>query len=157
MTDGHVRLLYWGAALWFAAMLGFTVLVLGPLGLGEVMDRRVLGYGMADVQGYLAGMTDEGRLRLGQLRLLDTGFPPLLAVAMLGLMRRFQGLRRGLWLFPLIYCGLDWAENAAVAGLIAGQGLTAEAVARASVLTQAKYRVLAVAGLAALAGRRRAG
>ena len=155
VTDRVVRLLCWGAGLWFAAMVGFTVLVLEPLGLGEVLDRRIGGYGVADVQDFLAAMTPEGLKRLGQLQAMDTVFPPLLGIAFLGLMKRFQGVMRGLWLLPMIYCGLDWAENAAVAGLIGAQGLTAEAVARASILTQTKYGVLFLAGLAALAARRR--
>ncbi len=155
VTDRIFRLLCWGAALWFAAMVGFTLLVLGPLGLDEVLDRRVFGYRLVDVQSYGAGMTEVGLLRLGQLRLMDTVFPPLLCLVLLGVMRRLQGVMRALWLLPVLYCGLDWAENAAVAGLIGAQVLTAEAVARASILTQAKYGVLILAGLAALAARRR--
>ena len=146
------RIVVWAALLWWLALLALTFFVLRPEGAGAVLDSRVLGYSTTDVQAYLAGITEAGRWHLlHSLRVMDAIFPPLLTFALLRLMAGLRGIARGLWLLPLVYCGLDWAENQVVAGIIQSGVADDKTVALASLLTVAKYAFV-LASLLAVAG-----
>jgi hypothetical protein len=146
---------------WGGARLGAQSAGLPPF------DLRVTGYGLEDAKTYLAALTPAGTaLYLGTIRFLDTVFPVTCTLALgIAIWHRGRGLavwlRGGLCLLAPLYGALDLLENAATAGLLrAGpEAVTAADVARASMLTQAKFGVvgLAIAALLALLIRRQPG
>jgi hypothetical protein len=146
---------------WGGARLGAQSAGLAPF------DLRVTGYGLEDAKTYLAALTPAGTaLYLGTIRFLDTVFPVTCTLALgIAIWHRGRGLavwlRGGLSLLAPLYGALDLLENAATAGLLrAGpEAVTAADVARASMLTQAKFGVfgLAIAALLALLIRRQPG
>jgi hypothetical protein len=141
----------------------WTAPILTLPGVGPMLDTRVCGYGHAEALAYLSALGPEARaVYLGAERILDTALP----LGVFGLLALLP--RLGPWprlatvaLVPaLAYLALDLSENAAIAGLLRGDpaAVTPEAVARASLLTQAKFAALAIAALTtliALAGRAR--
>ena len=154
MAVDHAILVIWGGT-----ALGAQSAGLPPF------DLRATGYSLAEAQAYLQALTPAGTaLYLGAIRLLDTIFPVTCTLVLaIGIWHRGRGLapwlRGGLTLLAPIYGALDLAENAAVAGLLrAGpEAVTAEAVARASFLTQGKFVLfgLAILALVVLLVRRR--
>lgn len=111
-------------------------------------DTRTGGYNYSDAVAFLSALTAEGRAAyLGPQRVADTIFPiGLVGVLVLGTvlaLRRWSvTLAAAAALVPLGYFVFDMLENAAVAGLLRGgvETVTVEAVARASALTQWKFR-----------------
>ena len=139
------------AALAFAALAGFAETYLRGGGMG-VLDGRLLGY-------LVALDPRQTALYLGQFRLADTAFPALLALALLLWFRRWSagGLRLALTLAVALYLGADYTENMLIGRLIelGPERLTAQAVATASLFTQAKWMILAACfGAALLLGLR---
>jgi len=147
------------AALAFAALAGFAETYLRAGGMG-VLDGRLLGYDLAEAGAYLAALSSrQTALYLGQFRLADTAFPALLALALLLWFRRWSagGLRLALTLAVALYLGADYTENMLIGRLIelGPERLTEQAVATASLFTQAKWMILAACfGAALLLGLR---
>lgn len=143
---------------WGSARLGAQSGGLPPF------DLRLTGYGLDAATFYLRALTPAGAaFYLGTIRLLDTVFPVTCTLALgVAIWHRGRGLatwfRGGLSLLAPLYGALDLLENAATAGLLrAGpEAVTAAAVARASILTQAKFGVfgLAIGALVVLLIRR---
>ena len=116
-----------------------------------IFDARFFGYGPAQARAYLAGSSPEQAASyLGVFRQLDTLFPVLLCLALLGAMglNRAGTSRGGLWVgcaCAVLYLLSDLSENAHVAGLIrAGASVTDAAVAQASLRTLVKWGALAL-------------
>ena len=128
----RARLLLWGAT---AAT--FAVLVsIAPAG---IPDGRLAGYTPAEIALWAADPQARARAS-GPVFLLDMLFPALLASSMLLLLAR--GWRWGL---PLAYAALDYAENLLLRAFYAGFETGVALSPAASVLTQAKWAVLAAA------------
>lgn len=141
----------WG---FFFALTGVTAallfLVMGLLtflypGVGA-FDSSFGGYSLAQAQGFTAALSDDAlKQYLGTFRVLDTLFPVLFAVTMLGVIwlctqHRSWGLRVFLLLHVPIYLYCDLSENAQVAEILnAGPELAEEMIARASTYTRVKW------------------
>jgi hypothetical protein len=117
----------------------------------RMLDMRLAGYTHADAVHYLAGLSAEARaLYLGPERIADT----LLPLGLFGLLalipRRLAGPRLATLALALaaVYLALDLMENAAVARLLRADPtlIAPEAVARASMLTRAKFAAFALSG-----------
>jgi hypothetical protein len=116
-------------------------------------DSRTGGYSYGEAVAFLSALTAEGRAAyLGPQRVADTifpiGFVGVLALGTVLALRRWSVILAAVAaLVPLGYFVFDMLENAAVAGLLRGgvEGLTPEAVARASALTLWKFRFVDVA------------
>ena len=103
-------------------------------------DMRPLGYTLAEARSFLAALSPEGRaFYTGVQHRLDLVFPGLLALMFLFLFRRLAPGWPGqaLSLIALAGAAFDWAENAAVAGLLAREP-TDETLVLASRLTLLK-------------------
>lgn len=113
-------------------------------------ESRILGYGQAEIDRYLAGLepTAVGTY-LGPFQTLDTIFPALLGLTLaLGLLRAGRywrwPLRLLLLLAPIGYGVADYGENALIAELLRGWPEPAEPGVAwlASAFTQAKFVLL---------------
>ncbi len=144
-----------------AAVYAVLVLVYLPqLWAGGLapFDLRLAGYDAEAAGDYLAGLSALGKAAYqGPVRLLDTLFPMLLsAVLLLPLgARAWRGLTAGtrlaLGLPALGYGLLDLAENTAIARLLRAElPVDSGAVRVASLLTQTKFALLALAVVLAL-------
>ncbi len=157
--------LVWGVALVtlavYLAMVLWTLPALqGKAGGLMAFDLRPFGYSEAEARALLAALGPEGRAYYsGVQHRLDLVFPGLLALTLCLLFRRALPGVAGLALCAVALAGaaFDWAENAAVAGLLAAAEPTAEAIGHASRMTQAKSSLVTVALVAALALLARAG
>ena len=142
------------AALSFAilAWLSITELTMAG-GLGP-FDERVFGYDADTARAYLASLSEPARaVYLGRFRLWDTIFPGLLAFTLCGVIWINTGAnRRVLALAPLPYLAMDYRENALVAELLrSGGSASDQAIADASLATQAKWGLLALAAVTVVA------
>jgi hypothetical protein len=152
------------AALLSIAVFGFGVLfVLSEmyLGAGEgLLDGRLGGYSVDDVAVYLGFLTPDARaFYLGTFRLLDTVIPLLIAVALAAIIWSYSArVLRVLAVLPFIYLGFDWYENALVAQIVTAglKELDADLIARASLMTSAKWLFMLVSLGAAILGWRKA-
>jgi hypothetical protein len=123
-------------------------------------DLRPMGYAPDEARAFLAGLSDEGRaFYLGVQHRLDLVFPGLQAVT---LILAFHCLAPGplAWALSVVAAasaGFDWAENAAVAGLLAVPEPEVGAILWASRLTVLKSACVSVAMTALLALLARAG
>lgn len=110
-------------------------------GGGLPFDLRPFGYAPDEARGLLAALGEEGRgfYRDTQHR-LDLFFPGLLALSLVLLFRRLLAGVPGLILsaLALLAAAFDWAENAAVAGLLAAPEATDAMIEQASRLTVIK-------------------
>ncbi len=154
MTRNGLTLLALLTAIAFATLAGFAEFRLRADGMGA-LDARLLGYGLTEVQTYLAALTPEQTaLYRTQFRLADTAFPALLSLLLLLWFRRctMGGLRLALTIAVALYLGADYTENMLIGRLLVmgPEGITAEAVATASLFTQAKWAIVAVCLAAAV-------
>jgi len=143
VTGSLIRVLVVVTALWYLAMIAAGVIWLRPEGGFPPLDARLIGYRPDAVEGWLAGLTDRGRvLLLGPFRWADTIFPLLLGATLA--LAAFMLDRRWLAALALIYIALDLSENAAIAAVLrAGpDGLDPAMVGRASGLTVSKWAVI---------------
>lgn len=149
-----MRLLIFGLLLLaMLALMGWLALVSLPYIASQAQglpafDMRSAGYSEAEARAFLTALTPEGRAAyLGQQRLLDTAFPPLLALVLtwsyLALMPRPWAL--GAAVLAVAGAGLDLVENARVAGLLRATDPSAEAIAAASWATASKSMLLTAA------------
>jgi hypothetical protein len=142
--------------LWAATAAAYAFVVLGPgavlIGTGggaQPFDLRFAGYTLAEAQGYLGLIGAAGRMQyLSAVIPADMIFATLFAVTMAA-----SALRAGAGVAVAALCALpglcDLAENLTLAQMLAqaGAGLDPRVVARASVLTQAKWAALVLAAL----------
>jgi uncharacterized membrane protein (UPF0136 family) len=103
-------------------------------------DMRPLGYAPGEARAFLAALPEEGRAFYREVQhRLDLAFPGLMATSLLLAFRRLapgvSGLALGI--LALVGAGFDYAENAAVSGLLSGVPTDAELIT-ASRLTLAK-------------------
>lgn len=150
------RWLNWLLVLASAVSYGVLVLWFGPqvqAGAGGLLpfDLRLTGYGPEAARALLTALTPEATaLYLGPVRITDTIFPVLFALTLCLPLRGWHGL----WFLPALGYGLaDLAENRAVAALLRTGPLVDDgSIAWASALTMAKFALVALAILLALAG-----
>ncbi|AHM04028.1 hypothetical protein roselon_01649 [Roseibacterium elongatum DSM 19469] len=122
-------------------------------GGAALLDTRIAGYDLAAVSTYLTALGPEGRrFYIGPERMADTIFPiGLLGVLGFGTVLALRPVAPRLAplaaLPAVIYFALDMAENAVVARLMmqGPDALRPEAVARASLLTLWKFRLVGAA------------
>ncbi|WP_319824490.1 hypothetical protein [Thalassovita sp.] len=134
----------YAALLW----LGNLHLYVGPDRLPP-FDVRLLGYSLAEAQAYLTELHPVQRnIYAGPIRLLDSLFPLLFAVWIWVTLWALGAWRVAL--IAPIYLGLDLGENVLVARILeaGAEGVTADMVGWASLLTVAKF---AAVGLALIA------
>lgn len=116
-------------------------------------DLRPTGYSVADAKAFLGALGPEGRaLYLGPQAWLDLLFPALVALTFI---LSFKGLRAGAIgyvgsLAALAGSGFDYAENAAVRGLLLNPP-TDDAIHWASRMTQLKSTGITIASLVLIA------
>ena len=157
-----LRLITTVTALNYAALIGMGVFKIMPATQGlKPFDLRYFGYSYDDALAYLATLNIETtEMLLGPVRWLDTSFPLLFTITMLGwgwvLSEGLSKVVRGLTIaLPLIYLALDYLENFLVAKMIAGILPSAAQVQMASTMTVWKFVFVAICALmlAALAYR----
>lgn len=145
MQNRRSLLLFWCVVA--AALAVYLVMVLWSLpkiaswanGLAP-FDMRPLGYSPGDARAFLAALPVEGReFYLNVQHRLDLVYPGLMALSLVLAFRRLAPVRLSIVLgvFAIAGAGFDYAENAAVAGLLSGDPTDAALVA-ASRLTLAK-------------------
>lgn len=133
-----------------------------------IFDSRVMGYDLAAAEAYLSALSPDARaLYLGPFRQLDTVFPIVLGLTLVGAlwlssMDLSLLARIAILAVPVLYVWADLQENARVAGILSGGGGDAALVAAASRLTQLKwltlgFGMLLLAGCAIAARRARKG
>jgi uncharacterized membrane protein YhaH (DUF805 family) len=144
------------ASLWvlgalILVMIGIMKLVTGPI-LSEAANGQAIfdtrfGYSYEEARAYLKALDPHGlRVYLGPQRQIDTIFPVLMALFVIGLTLRSindasWGSRGAFILGAVAMAGFDLLENARVADmLIAGPlGITPDQVAAASTVTVFKF------------------
>lgn len=141
-----MRTLFWfsfaAATALYLAMVFVTIPALTGMAGGLLpFDMRPGGYDLQAVQTYLAALGDEGRAYyLGVQQWLDLVFPGLMGLALI--LGGFLMMRSPwLWVFVavvLVAKSADYLENAAVAGMLEADALTADMVAEASRWTLVK-------------------
>ncbi|KIN61893.1 hypothetical protein Z946_749 [Sulfitobacter noctilucicola] len=144
------------SALLFAVLALMSLAWLQADGMG-VFDARFGGYGVDESRSYIAALSDDQTaLYQGAFRQIDTVFPILLAITLIGVIwqhaRNVNAVVRGvIALSPCVYLALDLAENAAVAHMLTtGPQVSAGAILQASAYTVAKWISLALAMLLAV-------
>ncbi|MFM7334360.1 MAG: hypothetical protein ACKO1H_08095 [Tabrizicola sp.] len=103
-------------------------------------DLRPLGYSPEEARAFLAALPVEGRaFYLTVQHKLDLAYPGLMALSLILAFRRLApgGMALAMGLLAAAGAGFDYAENAAVSGLLAGVPTDAAVIA-ASRLTLAK-------------------
>lgn len=123
-------------------------------------DLRPLGYAPDEARALLSALGTEGRaFYLGVQHRLDMVYPGLQALMLILLFRRLAPGWPGqaLTVVALAGAAFDWAENAAVAGLLRAASPTDAALVHASRMTQAKSGLVTLAMLALVALAIRAG
>lgn len=153
------KILFWAAILATGAVYLTMVLWTLPRIAREAgglmpFDLRPLGYSVAEARAFLAALSETGReVYLTVQHRLDLVFPGLLALTLGLAFHRLAPRPLALVLSAVVIAaaGFDYAENAAVAGL-----LTAQAPTDASIVTASRFTVLksvcASVGFVALLG-----
>lgn len=146
-----------------ATLLNYIVLVgvgmtqLVPLTDGlQPLDLRIAGYSHADVMAYVATLDRQAISLLNILRWIDTSFPLLFSLAMIGWGRRWAQnfplhTRALVVLLPLAYFVADMVENSLVARIFTKAMPSVELVQMASTVTVLKFVAVGLA-LLLLAG-----
>lgn len=134
----------------YAALIGVGVVKVMPATQGlKPFDLRYFGYSYDDALTYLSVLRfDTAQLLLGPVRWLDTSFPLLFAMTLIGwgwtLSTQLPRFVRALTvLLPVAYLILDYLENHLVAKMIAGMLPTMESVQFASSVTIGKFAFVA--------------
>lgn len=138
------------AAVCFVALAVIAEIMIEPAGL-SIFDSRLAGYSLAEAQTFVVALSEGQRaVYLGLFRGLDTVFPVLLTVSLLGAIWLNTGgeparTRGAAMAGPVLYASFDLLENAHVARiLILGEGVQAPLVETAARYTQAKWMCLAL-------------
>lgn len=138
------------ALLCFVGLAVLSTTALQPEGMA-IFDSRLGGYTPSDARAYLAAVTPaQVAAYLGPFRQLDTVFPVLLTISLMGSIWLNSGgearFRRITFLLgPAVYLALDLTENASVAQMLRdGVGVLDAQVQQASIYTRAKWMCLAL-------------
>ena len=126
------RALYW--CVFAATGVVYAIMLLGTLpaiseGAAGLIpfDMRPFGYSTADAQTFLDSLTDDARASyLGPQRLLDSVFPALYGLSLIGAFRVLianRSLRRALILVAVCAALADYVENIRVARMLLHDGL----------------------------------
>lgn len=159
------RVIFWGVlvatlAVYLAMVLWTLPEIAARAGGLAPFDLRPFGYSVAEAQALLAALDDDTRAFYRDVQhRLDLVFPGLLALSLILLFRRLVSPVPAavFGVVALAGAGFDWAENAAVAGLLAAEAPGEAAIAHASLMTGLKSAAVTLAGVAALAALIRAG
>ncbi len=150
------KFLFWAVVLATGAVYATMVLwslpkIAAMAGGLPPFDLRPLGYSVAEARALLAALDDPARdfYREVQHR-LDLFFPGLLALSLSLSFLRLAPRRWALALSAVVIAaaGFDYAENAAVAGLLSAPDLTDAAILMASRFTLLKSVLVTVAMVA---------
>jgi hypothetical protein len=152
------RILFWTVILAtgsiYLAMLLWSLPELARMAGGlRPFDMRPTGYSTAEARAFLAALDEEGRTFYRQVQHgLDFAFPGLFALSLiLGFQRlASRPVAMVLSAIAIASAGFDWAENAAVAGLLATPDPTDAAIAMASRMTVMKSALVTLAMTAML-------
>ena len=152
---GLAAAISYGILLW----IGITQLMPAADGL-RPFDLRVFGYDMTDATTYLEALGEEGRALIeGPVRTWDTVFPVAFTL-FLALVSLRGGGKLG-WIGAVLalgYGAADLIENAAILQLVRGPVPPDQLmVSSASLLTQAKFALVALALLLGIVARVRRG
>lgn len=138
-------------ALTFAAAANYALLIwygTQVLDGQKPLDLYVLGYSHEQVMAFIAGL-EPGVVRAltTEVRLIDTGFPILFGLALVGWML-IAGAGRGLArvaaaLIPMGFALADLYENHLIAGILTSAMPSADQVALASAMTIIKFVLVA--------------
>ena len=150
---GLVAAVSYGILLW----IGYTQLMPVADGMAP-FDLRVFGYDLAEATTYLQALGDEGRALIeGPVRTWDTVFPVAFTL-FLALVSLRGGGRLG-WIGAVValgYGAADLIENAGILQLVRGPIPPDQLlVSSTSLLTQAKFALVALALLLAVVARLR--
>lgn len=153
-TAHFIRVCAIAAAACFVALAVTSKLWIEPDGM-VVFDSRLTGYSDADARLFLETITQaQTQTYLGLFRWLDTVFPILLTISLIGtIWLNTAGERpvmRGLALLgPAAYLAMDLSENALVARVLLQRWdpVSDAMILRASTYTQAKWMCLALSVL----------
>lgn len=145
----------------YLALVAWSLPIIARAAGGLVpFDLRPRGYSFDEARAFLAALTDAGlRQYAGPQRWLDAAYPALMFLVLFFALRwTFRDgpawIRAGLIAAAALGALFDYAENLAVAGMLAdgADGITKAQVARASLFSQAKAALTTVAGVGLLAG-----
>lgn len=150
-----------------SALLFIVLALMGEIWLKAggiaVFDGRIAGYSWESAQAYLAAMsTEQSNFYRRVFQKIDTWFPALLTFTMIGVIWRqsftaLPILRAIGTVLPLVYLGLDYTENLAVAQMLqAGPGVQEDLVRWASGATISKWIALTIAMIVTVWAWRRA-
>ncbi|WP_373354149.1 hypothetical protein [Pseudoroseicyclus sp. CXY001] len=156
MARRLTRALGFVALINYLGLIAIGALVLGPAGAAPP-DLMVTGYGVAEIEGYLAGLAGVTDIWPLAVALLDTIFPICLGLFLALLAFRWNrgALAWAAALAALAYMGADLGENWLIRAFAAGAPVTEPAVRFTAQVTMAKFALLAVAVLLlAVSGRR---
>ena len=149
-TAQIIRLCTIAAAACFVALVVISKLWIEPEGM-VIFDSRLGGYDGDDAQLFLNAISPtQLDMYLGAFRKLDTAFPILLAISLVGTIWLNTGgekpfMRWVALIGPAAYLALDLAENAMVAKILdIGPAGIENTILRASTYTQAKWMCLAL-------------
>jgi hypothetical protein len=152
------RILFWAIILATGAV--YLTMVLWSLptiarmaGGIQPFDMRPTGYSVEEARAFLAALGDEGRVFYRDVQhWLDLAFPGLFALALILAFLRLapRVLALVLSAVAVASAGFDWAENAAVAGLLTTPDPTDAAIMMASRMTLLKSVSVTVAMTALL-------
>lgn len=142
VTIGTTNAVYLTMVLWSLPKIA------GMAGGLQPFDLRPMGYSPDEGRAFLAAITPEGRSFYADVQhRLDLAFPGLLALTLILSFHRLAGRRLALILSALAAIGaaFDWAENRAVAQLLAAPVLNDADIRMASQLTLAKSAAVTLA------------
>ena len=146
-------------ALSFAAAINYAVLVwvgMDAMGGQKPLDLYYFGYSYDDVMALLMRLDFESALFMGNtVRMIDTGFPILLGLALAGWIWIGAQGRPSVWrlavLVPLAYTAADLYENQLIAQILTGMLPSPELVEQASRMTMVKFGLVALSAIALFA------
>ena len=136
----------------YLAMVLWSLPELARMAGGNMpFDLRPMGYTPQDARAFLSALGDEGRaFYRGVQHWLDLVFPGMFALSLILAFSRLASRPLALILSAVAAAaaGFDWAENAAVAGLLTDPAPTDAAIAAASRLTLLKSVAVTLAMMA---------
>lgn len=147
------RILFWAVILAtgvvYLAMLLWSLPAIARMAGGILpFDMRPMGYSAEEARDFLSALSTEGRAFYRDVQhWLDLAFPGLFALSLiLGFLKLApRPLALVLSAVAIASAGFDWAENVAVAGLLATPDPTDAAIAAASRMTVLKSGCVTVA------------
>lgn len=163
----HLTAVFWAlfvltGAVYLGLVLWSLPRIMAAAGGAMPFDLRPAGYDLAEAQAFLMALSDAGRrFYLDTQHILDTAYPPLLAVTVaLGAHLLFsRAVARTVAVIAVVGMAADLYENHLVAQLLQGDAAQPDPalVARASLATLVKSGATTIGLTALLIGGLRAG